>query len=117
MLDARNKAYVKTLINKHNKDMENTIKIGEEVIDLNLPFPRMMEVRNTLDGKWEPRMVICISSAGSSGKVVAICDERTVFEASCDLITWELCREISKKKQMTVAEIEAKMGHGVEVIS
>lgn len=103
-----------------NLPMENTIQIGEETIDLSLPFPREMYVSNgpiTHLSNADIRTVITVSTAGKSSKVIAVVNKNTSFNGEDDICLWQYCKEIPPVKKMTVAEIEEKLGYKVEVIS
>lgn len=97
-------------VNEHNikiieLPMENTIKIGDETIDLNLPFPRKMEVwdNSVRDSKIE--LVHAIINRSSISKVIG------------DVFLWKYCKELPQVKKMTVAEVEKELGYRIEIIS
>lgn len=85
--------------------MKNTIKIGEETIDLTLPFPREMEVWDTTIKSSRIELVHAIINRKSNSKIVG------------DIFMWKYCKEIPPVRKMTVAEIEKQLGYKVEVIS
>lgn len=96
-----------------------TIQIGDETIDLTLPFPREMYVADSKRAFANNaiRTVIAISNAGTKGKVVAISGIHKTFENQEDLVTWKYCKEIPPVKKLTVSQIEKELGYKIEVIA